>query len=253
MTRGIANFREYFKDYHGQYVIIGGTACELLFADQGFAGDFRATKDLDLVLIVELIHIDFKERFLNYIKEAGYEHINKSTGKPQFYRFQKPKSKDYPDMIELFARKQDILDLPADIICSPLSIDDSHYSLSAILLDDIYYDFLRSGLGDNDYIGAEYLIPFKAKAWLDLNERSNSGVEHIDSKKIKKHLNDVLRVSMFLTPGKQITVGKEIFNDLEAFLLAVEKSNISLKNLGIAMSKAELLSNIRNTYIEVNA
>lgn len=31
MTRGIDNFREYFKAYHGQYVIIGGTACELLY------------------------------------------------------------------------------------------------------------------------------------------------------------------------------------------------------------------------------
>ena len=252
MTRGIENFREYFKDYHGQYVIIGGTACELLFAEQGFAGAFRATKDLDLVLIVELIHTEFKEHFLNYIKEAGYEHVNKSTGKPQFYRFQKPKSKAYPDMIELFARRQDILDLPADVVCSPLSIDDSRYSLSAILLDDIYYDFLRSGVGDNDYISAEYLIPFKVKAWLDLNERNNSGLEHIDSKKIKKHLNDVLRVSVFLTPGKQIVVAKEILADIKTFLFAIENCSISLKNLGIEMTKADLLSAISNTYVEGN-
>lgn len=28
--KGINKFKEYFKDYEDQYVIIGGTACELL-------------------------------------------------------------------------------------------------------------------------------------------------------------------------------------------------------------------------------
>ncbi len=51
MVRGIDSFRDWFRGYEDQYVIIGGTACDLLMTEEGL--DFRATKDIDLVLIVE--------------------------------------------------------------------------------------------------------------------------------------------------------------------------------------------------------
>ena len=57
---------------------------------------FRATKDVDIVLIVESITAEFGRQFWEYVKEAGYEHLNKSTGNAQFYRFTSPKSKEYP-------------------------------------------------------------------------------------------------------------------------------------------------------------
>ena len=41
---------------------------------------------------------------------------------------------------------------------------------------------------------AAYLIPFKAKAWMDLTDRKAAG-EHVDSKNIKKHKNDVFRLT----------------------------------------------------------
>ena len=41
---------------------------------------------------------------------------------------------------------------------------------------------------------AAYLIPFKAKAWMDLTDRKEAG-EHVDSKNIKKHKNDVFRLT----------------------------------------------------------
>ncbi|PST37669.1 hypothetical protein DWX68_08660 [Clostridium sp. AF20-7] len=40
-------------------------------------------------------------------------------------------------------------------------------------------------------LDAAYLIPFKAKAWMDLTDRKAAG-EHVDSKNIKKH-NSILR------------------------------------------------------------
>ena len=67
--------------------------------------DFRATKDIDLVLIVEAVDAKFASRFWEYVAAAGYEHRNKSTGTPQFYRFTNPQSRDYPTMIELFTHK----------------------------------------------------------------------------------------------------------------------------------------------------
>ena len=60
-VREIESFREWFRGYEDQYAIIGGTACDLLMTDEGL--DFRATKDIDLVLIVEAIDVSFGKRF----------------------------------------------------------------------------------------------------------------------------------------------------------------------------------------------
>ena len=89
MVRGIESFREWFQGYEEQYAIIGGTACDLLMTEEGL--DFRATKDIDLVLIIESVDASFGSRFWEYVTVAGHEHRNKSTGKPQFYRFTNPR------------------------------------------------------------------------------------------------------------------------------------------------------------------
>lgn len=72
MVTGIDRFRDWFHGYEEQYAIIGGTACDLLMSEEGM--DFRATKDIDLVLIVEAITPDFGRRFWQFVQEAGYEH-----------------------------------------------------------------------------------------------------------------------------------------------------------------------------------
>ncbi len=88
MVTGLLKFRDYFKDYTGSYVLIGGAACDILFTEN--ASDFRATRDLDVVLIVEALSVDFVEKLWDFIKDGDYRHISGSTGKPQFYRFDKP-------------------------------------------------------------------------------------------------------------------------------------------------------------------
>ncbi len=138
MVRGIESFRKWFHGYEDKYAIIGGTACDLLMTDEGL--DFRATKDIDLVLIVEAVDAEFGRRFWKYVVEAGYKHRNKSTGGQEFYRFSSPSSRAYPAMIELFTRKPDAIELPENAVLSPLPIDEEISSLSAILLDDDYYD-----------------------------------------------------------------------------------------------------------------
>ena len=49
MVPGIDSFKEWFKGSEEQYAIIGGTACDILMTEEGL--DFRATKDIDLVLL----------------------------------------------------------------------------------------------------------------------------------------------------------------------------------------------------------
>ena len=102
MVSGFTKFKERFQGFENQYVIIGGTACDLIMENEELP--FRATKDVDIVLIVESITAKFGRQFWEYVKEAGYEHLNKSTGNAQFYRFTSPKSKEYPYMIEIFSR-----------------------------------------------------------------------------------------------------------------------------------------------------
>ena len=38
MVRGIEKFKEYFQEYANQYVLIGGTACDISFSQH--SGDF---------------------------------------------------------------------------------------------------------------------------------------------------------------------------------------------------------------------
>lgn len=200
MVKGFESFKKWFQGCENQYTIIGGTACDILMAEEGM--NFRATKDIDLVLILEAMTADFGSLLWGYIREGQYQHCNKSTGIPQFYRFSQPKSEEFPAMIELFSRKIDAIHISEDAVLTPLPLDEDISSLSAILLDDDYYSFLQSGRVQVDGItvlGTEYLIPFKAKAWLDLAERKARG-EHIDSKNIRKHRNDVFRLTDLLDP-----------------------------------------------------
>ncbi|HJD45462.1 MAG TPA: hypothetical protein H9909_01330 [Candidatus Mediterraneibacter norfolkensis] len=233
MVTGLESFRRWFAEYTDQYTIIGGTACDLLMSEDGL--EFRATRDIDMVLIVESLTPEFGHRFWEYVNAADYEHRNKSTGEPQFYRFSKPSSQDYPYMIELFSGRVDAIELPEDAVLTPLPLDDEISSLSAILMDSDYYQFLQEGkvvLNDIPILDAGYLIPFKAKAWLDLTERKEQG-EHVDSKNIRKHKNDVFRLSILLTPDTKVIPPSSIQRDLETFFSAMEKETVDLKSFGI--------------------
>lgn len=55
----------YFAGLENQYVVVGGTACSVLFDDAG--AEFRATKDIDMVLIVEALTKEFAEKFFQFV------------------------------------------------------------------------------------------------------------------------------------------------------------------------------------------
>lgn len=248
MVTGIDRFREWFRGYEDQYAIIGGTACDLLMSEDGM--DFRATKDIDLVLIVEAITPDFGRQFWQFIKAAGYEHRNKSTGLPQFYRFSHPTAAVYPFMIELFSRRAEAINLPDDAVLTPLPMEDDISSLSAILLDDDYYELVRNGtvvVDGVNVLDAAYLIPFKAKAWLDLTQKKAAG-QSVDSKNIRKHKNDVFRLSALLTQQSNVVVTESVLADLRAFLAAMQEESVDLKQLGVIRDKATIIADIMRIY-----
>lgn len=45
----LGRFREAFAGFEEFYTVIGGTACQIVVSSRG--GEFRATQDLDLVVI----------------------------------------------------------------------------------------------------------------------------------------------------------------------------------------------------------
>lgn len=250
MVTGIESFRNQFEGCEGQYTIIGGTACDLLMSEVG--EDFRATKDIDIVLIIESLTAEFGRRFWEYVKAAGYEHRNKSTGEAQFYRFSRPSSSQYPFMIEIFSKKPDNFILPEDAVLTPLPLDEELSSLSAILLNEDYYEFIKTGVISIDGIAildALHLIPLKAKAWADLSEKKSINPETVDSKDIKKHKNDIFRLTSLLTPEMKIEVPEEIYNDIIDFLDAVASENINLKQLGIrGMNVSDAIERLKTAY-----
>ena len=119
---------------------------------------------------------------------------NTTSGKPQFFRFTEPKDPSYPKMIELFARTEFPLREPN--VLTPIHIDDDIASLSGILLNEDYYSVLLKGRTVIDGLSVlrpEYLILFKAKAYMDLKAKRDAG-EEVHSSEFKKHKKDVLRI-----------------------------------------------------------
>ena len=233
MIKGLEVFKNYFNDFKEQYVIIGGAACDIVFEEADMS--FRATKDIDMVLIIEALTPEFGRRFWNFIGAGGYKNRVKSNGAPQFYRFDKPEEPSFPHMIELFARSESVFN--DDLYkCRPLHLGEEISSLSAILLNSNYYQLLLSGketLSGVTILPDTYLVLFKAKAWLDLTERKASG-QSIDEKDIRKHKNDIARLVALLTGNESCIVPPSIHDDLTRFIEAFESNPLDMKSLGIA-------------------
>ena len=216
MVKGLNTFRKYFEGYENQYVLIGGAACDVVFERNDTA--FRATRDLDMVLIVEALTLEFGERFWNFIQDGGYRNKAVNGEKPQFYRFDKPEDDSFPKMIELFC-----------------NIDDTVSSLSVILLNDDYYNVLLEGkvvANGLSVLRPEYLILFKAKAYLDLKQRRENG-EHVDSDDIKKHKKDVLRIVTEIILENVTNLPHSVKSDIDIFIKTLEKEPFDANSLKI--------------------
>ena len=233
MVYGLEKFKEYFEDHTNKYVFIGGTACDILMDELGVP--FRATKDLDIVLIIEALDISFGDAFWKFIEDGDYEHRQRDEGQNQFYRFTNPRDPYFPKMIELFSKQPSNFELRFDTGLTPIHIDESIVSLSAILLNDLYYDLLVKGkriVDGYSLIEIETIILFKIKAWMDMKERKEAG-EKVDTKNIRKHKNDVFRLLANVSPTSRIEVAEEIQNDIIQFIEQINEDKPDLKNLGI--------------------
>ena len=216
MVKGLDTFLEHFKGFETSYVLIGGTACDVWLSASGLR--FRATKDLDIVLIVEAMDAAFLTQFWDFIRNGRYESMGRSEHRPEFYRFVGPASPDHPFMIELLTRNH--LNLPVGVHLTPIPADEDISSLSAILLNDEYYRYVIDSRVVTDgvpIVPANCLMPMKARAWLDLTQRRESG-DNVKGDDIKKHRNDVFRLYLSLAPSDRFALPRQLGADLDMFL-----------------------------------
>lgn len=249
MVTGVDRFRAHFADHEHQYVLIGGAACELIMDDAGL--DFRATKDLDIVLIVEALDPAFSSAFMAFVEAGGYENQQRSEGERVLYRFAKPTTDGYPAMLELFSNVPDGFELAPGSHLTPIPIAEEAASLSAILLDEDYYAFLKmmarplDGIPVLDEAG---IIPFKARAWIDLSRRQAEG-EKVDSRDVKKHRNDVARMLQLLNAEASYELPDAIRADMQAFVEGVAaQDDFVPRQFGVAMTREVVIDRLKQAY-----
>lgn len=251
MVNGLGKFQEYFKDYPDNYVIIGGTACDIIIDEAGLVP--RATKDIDIILVVEALTADFVKQFWKFIHDGNYERKEKSADDRKYYRFMKPENKEFPFQLELFSRTPDVIVLDENAHLTPIPVDEDLSSLSAILLHDDYYHYMiEHSKAENGIQRAniESLICLKAKAFLEITERIAAGSKE-DAKQLRKHKGDVFRLAVLLTENDVFELPESIKNHLQEFANSITKElpdkaifkEMRLGNIDVEKVFAQLLKN----------
>jgi len=231
MVKGLNKFKDFFKEFSRNYLLIGGAACDRQLENAGL--DFRATKDLDIVLVVEAYSADFVKKFWEFINQGDYEIQEKSSGKKNYYRFKKPADDSFPWQLELFSRRPEI-NLGDNPRLTPLPVEDDILSLSAILLNDEYYNFTLKNaeiIDDISIASTTSLICLKASAHLDLKKRKENG-ENVESKNIKKHRNDIIRLTASLADEDIKDLPDRLKDDLKEVITGFKKNPPDIASVG---------------------
>jgi len=251
MVRGIQIFRQYFEVFPDNYIIIGGTACDIVISEAGRTP--RATKDIDIILVVEALSADFVKQFWQFIKDGNYSHNEINPDDRKYYRFTNPEKQEFPLQIELFSRLPDLIELPEGMRFTPVPVDEGLSSLSAILLNEDYYNYIVEHCTVQDGLNLaniEALICFKAIAWLEMTDRKQRG-EKIDADNIKKHKTDIFRLAAMLTAADIFELPEVIKADMQQFVMTIKTElpdkaifrNMGLGNLDVKAVYAQLCKN----------
>lgn len=246
MVHGLEVFRDWFAEYPNRYVVIGGTACNLVLARYG--APERATHDIDMVIMAEAFDRAFYERFVSFARQGGYSHRGKA-GKYVLYRFEQPSDPRFPPKIELLSKRPDHLEgIETDL--GRFQTIDSVGSLSAILLDEPYYGLLDRGIEVVEGIpvlGLRYLPVFKIHAWANLTDDKAAG-KSVHGDEINKHRRDVLRLCSLFEPGESVALPASIRREVERFVKERPWDDNMLRNLGLRIGADEMADLILSSY-----
>ena len=250
MVEGLDKFREFLGSYSDNYIIIGGTACNVILENAGTVP--RVTHDIDMIVVVEHLTKDFVSAFWTFIRKGGYtiEKRQHTASEPAYalYRFRKPSETGYPSQIELLARHSDSLGEPKGVRIEPVPMEDYQYNLSAIVMVDDLYQLVVSNsklMNGIRIASLESLICLKARAYLNLLKERETG-KQVNSDDIKKHRRDVILLVAARTETEPISVPVSILTTVNEFLqlMNTEESSSSL------MSSLRIDREQLNAYLE---
>ncbi|MCL2074650.1 MAG: hypothetical protein FWH18_12060 [Marinilabiliaceae bacterium] len=241
---GVEKIREYLGDFNANYIIIGGTACNLNLEDADLQG--RATKDIDMIVVCEAINTEYIRQFRTFIHAGGYKacQINsKDETKRGYYRFIEPADNTFPAYIELFSRTPDELQMPKNVRLVHINSDEEYLSgFSAILMDDDFYYYAIANsreIKGVQVLDKNALVVLKARAYLNNKKRKEEG-QQVHQSDIDKHKKDIYRLSFLFSGEERYAVTDAIRATLEEFLEKIQTDFINTKAIAKSMGTAEV-------------
>lgn len=208
MVRGIELFRERFAAFSDAFIVIGGTACDIGL--QAYGG-FRRTKDIDMVVVTESVDTAFADALHAFLREGGYECYVSRDRKPHFYRFLSPKAQAFPFQIELLSHS--LIPEHPELPFTPISLDESVRSLSAIVLDPDYYEYAKTHRDNTSGVPCltvDALVVFKCAAYLNLRADREKNPASVRADDLNKHRNDVFRLIGAIPEGRTYVLPEPI-------------------------------------------
>jgi hypothetical protein len=187
-------------------------------------------------VVIDRLTDEFVTAIWRFVKDGNYKPGKRTSKQGQsvyaLYRFiLQDDSLDYPKKIEILSRHSDLLGEPSDFHIGPIP-DDENHSLSAIIMDDDFYDFTFHQANEEDGLMVANnlaLIVLKMNAYLNLLAERAAG-HQVNSDDIKKHRSDVLKLVAAGIYPEPVKVKAKFMSVLNDFLSEVPQHKQSLKD-----------------------
>lgn len=253
MSHSLQNFAREFAPYRGEYVIIGGAACHLWFAEE--QTHFRNTMDVDMVLLLQSQSLPFIKSFRDFAERIGYQADSRlqqdGITKRRLYRFRLSGNLDYPEMIEVLGPDNEDIQHAFEQRSIPVKVADEYSGLSCMLLDDAYYGLLQNSCTERQgipIVSREALIALKIKAFLNIQSLHRNGNlpphgSDTSMENARKHRKDVIAL-LYLSGLSRTPVGPSIRKDIEVFASQLLHEQAERDSLIRSVTATQSLSHI---------
>ena len=128
---------------------------------------------------------------------------------------------------------------------------EGYHSLSAILLDNDYYQLLEDGTEVIDglpVLGLRYLPVFKMHAWANLMRDKASG-RTVHSDEINKHRSDVCKLCSLFSPGEKVELPESVRDEVAHFVAERPWDDNMLRGWRLPVDSEGMASVIRSIYL----
>lgn len=183
------------------------------------------------------------------MRTGGYEHRTKD-GRYQLYRFERPTDGSFPPKIELLSKRPEVLE-GIESTLGRIPTVDGGYSLSAILLDDEYYELLEDGVELIDglpVLGIRYLPVFKMHAWANLSRDKAAGLP-VHSDEINKHRSDVCKLCSMFSPSDTVELPDSVREEVARFVEARPWDDNMLRGWRLPIDSQGMADTISRIYL----